>query len=151
MEGNPNPILSWKRKTTPIRPWPNLAYQIGPFLSNLRWGITLQLTVSNQFPLKYFQAQGGGEKLVGCGEAVSVGDGDEIRFAKGAPFPKIRFIFPGWEDPRLKEAKTKAAAIIDKMVERAELLGEKKRQFCNSRWTNSRRHWRKRWPLFAAS
>ena len=58
-----------------------------------------------------------------------VGDGDEICFTKDAPFSKVRFIFPGWEDPRLKEAKTKAVAIIDKMVERAELLGEKKMQF----------------------
>ena len=91
-------------------------------------GSTLQLAVFNRFPLKYFEARGGVEKSVGGGGTLLIGDGDEIRFAKGAPFPKIRFIFPGWEDPLLKEVKAKATAIIGEMVKRAKLRDEKEKE-----------------------
>ena len=67
---------------------------------------------------------------MGCGKILSIGDGDEIRFAKGAPFPKIRFIFPGWEppeDPCLKEIKARGIAKINGMVDEVQLLGKRKR------------------------
>ena len=44
---------------------------------------------------------------------MSAGDGDEICFARGAPFPKIRVVFPGWEPPEseaLKALKSDASA-----------------------------------------
>ena len=60
--------------------------------------------------------------MVKQGDELGVGDGDEIRFQKGAPYEAIRFILPGWEppeDPCLKELKAVGAAKINSLVDEA--------------------------------
>ena len=99
-------------------------------------GDTLQLTISNQFPLKYFNAQGGGVKMVKQGDELNVGNGDDIRFQKGAPYDTMRFILPGWEppkDPHQKGVKAGGAAKINSLVDEAQ-----RRQICKHGWSRHR-------------
>ena len=60
--------------------------------------------------------------MVKQGDELDVGDGDEIRFQKEAPYEAMWFILPGQEPPKdlcLKEAKARGATKINSLVDEA--------------------------------
>ena len=88
-EPKPDVILNKKDNTGPSMAQFGLSNRA--FSIKFEVGSSLQLTVSNRFPLKYYVSQDGGEKSVAYGEILSAGDGDEICFVRGQShsFPQI--------------------------------------------------------------
>ena len=85
-------------------------------------GKKIKIKSSNKFNITLWSKHRNEQQMVAPEEEIDIGDEDEIRFNKDAPYRTIKFKIPGWvpTDPAVSEAQKKAFTMIEDAKEQCE-------------------------------
>ena len=92
----------------------------------------MRVKVNNRLPLILWSSHQNNQRSLSKGDELEVGDGDEIRFSKEAPYRKIIFYIPKWAtpiDPAVAQAQEQAIAKIkeeEKQLEKSQMKLQKR-------------------------